>query len=363
MSKSGSLIIAPVGLAEMAETLSVVQDIGVVCTASSINKWAKYKPVMVPQFEAITLQQRQAVNYGLTIPYKNSPYGLFDSGFDPEWKYNRPYGAGASVNYPFRLSDFNGYYHAAPSPVPTIANQTVRKGTDGKISITVPATPTVLNDNALALSDLKVGNQSLNFASMYLGVVLKLGNYIYFHTRNTTGMGGGTIEFTDPGLSTGTYQALLFACSQIEHSNEAPYKGGLYVPFDRSTPAQVIISRSVDLTGVAIQVRARLIKATSTTYSIEADIIFENQGNTSYNFQNMYLYALSSGNITGSNPARTLGSVSLGTVAVASKGTQTLTKTITGLTTSDVWVYASSGSLAGSPNSGNPTRPAILFEG
>lgn len=91
------------------------------CQASSINKFARYKPEDYPTDSNLTEAQRASNRYG----FKNdTPY--IKAGFStPQhsvYQYQRPKGGTSSMN---RLRDFNGYYHGAVSPLSLIFPQKV----------------------------------------------------------------------------------------------------------------------------------------------------------------------------------------------------------------------------------------------
>lgn len=126
MSISNGKVYAPIGLHEVASLLGESQDVGSVCTSNSINKWAKYKPVIID-----SPQQRHIVTGGADRPelwYRgdDGKCGLNVTIFTPatsgfyvdaiaaayrngnQWTYNKP-----KTNDWKRLLDFEGYYHYA----------------------------------------------------------------------------------------------------------------------------------------------------------------------------------------------------------------------------------------------------------
>ena len=89
----------------VANTIGVgSNDVGTLCTASSINKWSKWKPVNYSSNGSLTIDQLKSVNFGLNIASNtdlDNPTG---------WSYVRPTGGAIS---PFRIGDFRNYNHGA----------------------------------------------------------------------------------------------------------------------------------------------------------------------------------------------------------------------------------------------------------
>lgn len=95
------------------------RDVGMLCTSPNINMWAKYKPIRRPEFTLITEEQRSKASYGLDVSgAHDSTYdGLLTKAFNNQgaYKYLKPRGL-ATYKEPFRVRDFEGYWHNAPMP-------------------------------------------------------------------------------------------------------------------------------------------------------------------------------------------------------------------------------------------------------
>lgn len=119
MSTNKGIITKPVSVADVQKTLGVtVNSVGGLCTSDAINKWAKYKPVSRPVLRPLTEEERKGTGgtgeyYGLqcTLTQITISPELHNVGFE----YIRPTGG---ISSPYRLSDFDGYDHAA-EPDPT----------------------------------------------------------------------------------------------------------------------------------------------------------------------------------------------------------------------------------------------------
>lgn len=120
MSIENGIIIKPVSIADVqtATGCHSKNDVGGLCTSDAINKWAKYKPVSRPVLRPLTEEERKGTGgtgeyYGLqcTLTQITISPELHNVGFE----YIRPTGG---ISSPYRLSDFDGYDHAA-EPDPT----------------------------------------------------------------------------------------------------------------------------------------------------------------------------------------------------------------------------------------------------
>lgn len=115
-------ITAPVSVYDVQQALATSEhDVGRLCVHTSINMWARYKPVPYPSVsdnndgkgDVVHTSSRKLV-CGLEIPLTTSP--LEDYRNSRQWTYVRPQGGLAS---PYRLADFDGYHHAAQLPIRT----------------------------------------------------------------------------------------------------------------------------------------------------------------------------------------------------------------------------------------------------
>lgn len=122
-NSSTTIVSAPVSFTDVQNALGVSHtDLAALCTASTINKWAKYKPVVYPSVSGSNDGKGTVINttttkqmYGLTIPHTTDPFTTYKNG-GGEWTYTKPSGGATS---PYRLADFNGYRHNATPPIYT----------------------------------------------------------------------------------------------------------------------------------------------------------------------------------------------------------------------------------------------------
>ena len=92
------------------------RDVGTLCKHSSINKWAKGKPVPYPSDTGVTDHERRFCNQGFDLNSVTSisiSQLLSSAQANKDWTYIKPSGG---ANSPYRLGDFRGYNHNAVPP-------------------------------------------------------------------------------------------------------------------------------------------------------------------------------------------------------------------------------------------------------
>lgn len=118
MSVNNGVITAPVSIYDVQRALgSSIPDLGTLCVASTINKWAKYKPIKYPTVKILTDAQRLSRLYGFHDPDGNiipvyqsmSAMNMAIANGNAEWVYTKPAGG---LTSPYRLTDFDKYVHS-----------------------------------------------------------------------------------------------------------------------------------------------------------------------------------------------------------------------------------------------------------
>lgn len=112
MSISSGVVVAPVSISDVQSAIgSSSTDLATLCTGSTINKWARYKPVRYNSVGVLTEAQRRSVRYGLVIATQDNNQQTLaklarDTAFGnvAYWRYDTPRGGG--YNEPYRLHDF-----------------------------------------------------------------------------------------------------------------------------------------------------------------------------------------------------------------------------------------------------------------
>lgn len=127
MAHSSTMITAPVVMpTDIAAVLNISgTDLEANCKSSVINMWARYKPIAYPKIGIMTDSDFAAdmgagTSYRITWGIKRMAsynYSDFEANGDiisQVWTWNYPTGGSGA---PYRLADFNGYYHRAVPPI------------------------------------------------------------------------------------------------------------------------------------------------------------------------------------------------------------------------------------------------------
>lgn len=204
MAHGTEIITTPVTMpADLSAVLGIAgTDLAAACQSGAVNKWAKNKPIRFAKVAQLTAQNQIAANYGIAdiptwtrldymaIYLFSSDKGSLQSVYWPEcdiakgnlsldyWVYLQPQG-GASQ--PFRLSDFEYYYHGAEEPIGEMPSATVEIQPIGTMRIVFKMG--AQSNYTLKLSDLTwPGSSGYSIGNMYFGVLAK----------QQTGLGAGT---------------------------------------------------------------------------------------------------------------------------------------------------------------------------
>lgn len=155
-------------------------DCGLECISENINKWARYKPIVVPTIHRITYEQISNARFGLQPIINSLLYSKSDAevatgtsvvaniteldnifAANGQWTYTKPTGG---TSAPYRRTDFAqpsdndsgwGYYHCTPPPVERVrsigfnlsAIRTCRDNTDLSSTAGSSLGDWVLNDD------------------------------------------------------------------------------------------------------------------------------------------------------------------------------------------------------------------------
>ena len=177
MSYSNGKITAPVTVTDVQTALSSAsKDVGALCSSTSVNVWAKYKPVVLAGFVPLRTSdwwKGTSGKCGMLITTYTSLTSLFSALAGGTYEWGRESLTGGSVS-PYRLLDFDGYNHNAVNPVGGIG-ATSYTISSGRITISYDI-EAVGSDN-LTLSDIDIDGTSLD--EFYLGI------YAYGGTGST----------------------------------------------------------------------------------------------------------------------------------------------------------------------------------
>ena len=180
-----------VSVADVRAALGVSDgDFAALCKHLKVSKWNIYRPIRVAQREAVTLQQRKNLHYGLSFPWTYGtnmgeaafeaihPYGTAEYSTELERKYanrhwedNKPAGGSST---PYRISDFAVKVNDATDPQ---GSNATRKGYH-----TIAPRPVTIDHSTQGLDELPDGSWEVNVAAA---------NTLTFTFRNTiTSVGG-----------------------------------------------------------------------------------------------------------------------------------------------------------------------------
>ena len=213
MAHSSTVISAPVNMpTDLAAVLGISgTELADNCRSSAINMWAKCKPEGVASglqsmpVGILTNAMRALNGYGIRTLYQNG-YGsvsglvsdLRNNSVRAMFEYIKPSGGS---NSPYRLADFNNYYHNAQPPIwaPYNPNDTLRVNGDGTLQLYY-YTNVNGSEMELGLKDLRFTSDSHTFADYYFGILMWDNNSYYVATQDHV-MGSSWQEGLDVTLS------------------------------------------------------------------------------------------------------------------------------------------------------------------
>ena len=249
MAHGTTTIYAPVTMpADLSAVLGISgTDLAAACQSSAINMWARKKPEGVASglqsmpVGILTDAMRQLNGYGIRTLYGNG-YGslsslvtdLRNNSVRSMFEYIKPSGG---ISNPYRLADFNGYYHRAKTPIwnPYNPTDTLRVNGDGTLQLYY-YTNVNGSDMELGLKDLRFTSDSHTFADYYFGILIWDGSNYYAATQNHV-MGSSWQEGLDvtltgvpvpSGSNIYTYQMVPFFATQPISSQSASFVGTIF---------------------------------------------------------------------------------------------------------------------------------------
>jgi hypothetical protein len=300
MGYSNGKITAPVSFTDVQNCLGVsYTDLDKLCKATTINMWAKYKPVAKNLIDTVTGQWDATNNKWLSsatwwkgngttdiggiTPKQFNTFSQLLSFYDGNlngWTYTRPAGG---ANTPYRLQDFAGYNHNAPKAIENffMAAEIKQHG-----QFTASAMMSMPDSNAdyITLSDFT----SQAFNTLYWGVAFYSGTTFKCKlTADTAGV--AQIESTFSGaavtLPIGTYKVYpFFSNKKIALTDTQETSGTKYYTCPNCT--YVTVNIVSDQTGTDATIKAQ--------YMIGRDKIFTMHvnGDSSRGYSNCNAYII-----------------------------------------------------------------------
>jgi len=300
MGYSNGKITAPVSFTDVQNCLGVSNtDLDKLCKATTINMWAKYKPVAKNLIDTVTGQWDATNNKWLSsatwwkgngntdiggiTPLQFNTFSQLLSFYDGNlngWTYTRPAGG---ANTPYRLQDFAGYNHNAPKPIENfyIAAEIRQHG-----QFTASAMMSMPDANAdyISLADFT----SAAFSGLYWGIAFYSGTT--FKCKLTASDPGvAQIDSTFSGaavtLPIGTYKVYpFFSDRPIPITETQEQSGTHYYTCPNCTYCTVNIVSDQTGTDATITAKYSLHSSTRLTVTVVGD--------TSRAYNNCYAYII-----------------------------------------------------------------------
>jgi len=276
-------------------------DLDKLCKATTINMWAKYKPVAKNLIDTVTGQWDATNNKWLSsatwwkgngttdiggiTPKQFNTFSQLLSFYDGNlngWTYTRPAGG---ANTPYRLQDFAGYNHNAPKAIENffMAAEIKQHG-----QFTASAMMSMPDSNAdyITLSDFT----SQAFNTLYWGVAFYSGTTFKCKlTADTAGV--AQIESTFSGaavtLPIGTYKVYpFFSNKKIALTDTQETSGTKYYTCPNCT--YVTVNIVSDSTGTDATISGNYMSTSGLVLTIRI------KGDTSRAYNNCYAYVIPS---------------------------------------------------------------------
>lgn len=219
MANKDGIITTPIQVTDVQTvTGETASDLIALCKSAKINMWSRYKPVRNTSATALMTDDD---NYKVSVL---TPCGFnirrsrnFNIVFNNQtWRYLRPDGR----NYPYRLGDFNMYYHDAKCPILGVKCSTkVAKGGNIRVSLVPNLSAQGKGAGSITFTEMPIliGGEMKTFNDLYFGIVLYKGSATSYtdYQMYTTAENKGifeeiTIKMPDGVEVGGTWKVVLF---------------------------------------------------------------------------------------------------------------------------------------------------------
>lgn len=218
-------------------------DLATLCKANTVNMWARYKPetavtgLVTLGIPPITLQERTLNGYGIECR-SNAGVGSISTLVDRLragtavdcFTYKKPFGTIAS---PYRLTDFENYWHSAPVPIRAPYNPTDTLGVTQQGTLQLYYYVDIEGSTyGLGLKDLRFQSDSQQLSEYYFGILI-YNSTTYAAATQDYKMGsvqqeGLDVTLTGVPQTTATYQMVPFFATQPITSASASFVGTIY---------------------------------------------------------------------------------------------------------------------------------------
>ncbi len=207
MPITNGVITRPVSIIDVYKALGLSPqsgkyDVGYACgnAHGAINMWSRMKPVHILRTPFTTNVSKwwlgSSQKCGVTFTAVSGPSLIpeqYTSDKKNSWDYEPPWGR---ENSPFRLSDFEGYYHEAHPPCGDFVISNPEVGEGGTLNCAtmqyvVPEGDMLLKPGSLSFAEIQ--NGATNLEKWYLGVVVTDSNGKFLGRTTAENPGSGSL--------------------------------------------------------------------------------------------------------------------------------------------------------------------------
>ena len=340
MSHSNGIISAPVSISDIQNVLGVSGggDLGTLCQSANINKWAKYKPVVLENVDTVSGQWDSGNNRwrndatwwkanmcGLSttiasefgdISNSNSfAYKLTHGQLG--WTYTRPSGGSQS---PYREQDFAQSFHDAIAPYGEIGGTSIYIDQQGNAQVDWEVVDVDPLNLRLADISFNFNGTRYDLTDFYLGVILYSGSTYHLFTSSTKFTTGASLSvvMTNATSLAGTWNLMPFFTKYQTNGSGTFDANGVFLSMADTQPISITLTTQGsnhfdppygmwNQSGTAVEYSCDIVNETSSSHTYSS-IRISIRGNS----------------YTGTE----LGYVNLSNVTVSSHSTETKTGTI-----------------------------------
>lgn len=230
------------------------RDIGLLCTSPNINPYARYKPEDHSTIAPITEAQRKANGYGFGGTAKTFKAG-YSTAQHAVYEYKKPKGG---VSSPFRMLDFDGYFHKAASPLSLIFPDKIYSDWANGFSVRANDTGVTNYDPAycVKLGDVMVANDDM-YVALY---IFKDGNNQWLLPTSVT----------VNSLSSSAFPQIVFASKE----SELPARSGNVYPY---VIPELANHKDSSYTVIAVGVSGLVYQTDKKPYALSGDKVIGNR--------------------------------------------------------------------------------------
>lgn len=192
------------------------RDLATLCKSSAVNMWAKFKPVNNDNVYGPTGKSSSSTYWkgvdgkcGINFNTYDSLGAPFSTGFLYQLFHGNLPWTRVTQTAPFRLLDFDGYFHDARRQVDKIGASKLLVDTNGDLRIDYSYFLFPSDTGNLLFSDIEIDGSPLS--NWYFSVLIVKGSTYYVASaQNTVGNTDFSVTFSNMSSSLGTYSIYPF---------------------------------------------------------------------------------------------------------------------------------------------------------